>query len=471
MLDKVLETIARRSLIESGDKIVAGVSGGPDSVCLLHVLHSLSAKINIKVFAIHINHGLRGDESDADEAFTQKMCDKMGIYLRSLAFDISEASRKEKVSLEEAGREIRYREFERYASEIGAAKIAVAHNKNDQAETVMMNILRGAGLKGMAGMDYQRGRIIRPLLDISRHDIEKYCEENNLSYRIDSSNLKAEFTRNRLRLETIPGINKSFGVDLTETLHRMASILKNDSSFLEEAALKAFNGCFSEYGNNYVALNIKGIRNLHPALFSRVVLIAVSRIKGDLKDIGSKHIEDIIELVNKGRTGSVIQLPENIRAGISYNLLKFYTEKIKLKNAFSYELKIPGLTYISETAAYIDASIGSRSSEVDKYMRISYNSLEQFFDYDRLKRGINIRNRQEGDIFAPFKSRGTKKIKEYFIDNKIPRDKRDEIPLITMGSEVVWIIGYKISDKFKVTENTKTILRLKYEIPLMQEDK
>ena len=225
MLDKVVEAIKRYKLIENGDKIVTGVSGGPDSVCLLHVLHVLAGKMNIKVFAIHINHMLRGSESDADEAFTREICSKMGINLRSLAFDINEVSRKERISLEEAGRETRYREFQRFADEIGAARIAVAHNKNDQAETILMNLFRGTGLQGLTGMDYIRGRIIRPLLSITRHEIERYCEENSLGYRIDSSNLKGDFTRNRIRLELIPEINKSFGTDLTESINRMALLL------------------------------------------------------------------------------------------------------------------------------------------------------------------------------------------------------------------------------------------------------
>ena len=460
MLDKVVETIKRYKLIENGDKIVTGVSGGPDSVCLLHVLHVLAGKMNIKVFAIHINHMLRGSESDADEAFTREICSKMGINLRSLAFDINEVSRKERISLEEAGRETRYREFQRFADEIGAARIAVAHNKNDQAETILMNLFRGTGLQGLTGMDYIRGRIIRPLLSITRHEIERYCEENSLGYRIDSSNLKGDFTRNRIRLELIPEINKSFGTDLTESINRMALLLRNDNSYLETNAAKAFDSCLDKFVNGCASLKLKELRLLHPALAGRVLRMAVNRVKGDLKGIESKHIEDIAELINMGKTGSSIQLPEGIRAGISYSVLKIYIHKSTAKSNFEYELGVPGFAYIDEIKVSIEASIESLCLNVDKYERIGYNSLEQFFDYDRIKKGINIRNRRNGDIFAPYRSNGSKKLKEYFIDNKIPQEKRDEIPLITSDNEIVWIIGHKISDKFKVTENTKRVLRL-----------
>ena len=181
MLDRILKTIASHKLVEDGDSVIAAVSGGPDSVCLLHALHALSARLNIKLLAVHINHRLRGAESEADEAYTRELCNKLGIYLHCRAFDILEISRNEGISLEEAGREARYREFELFADAAGAAKIAVAHNKNDQAETVLMNIIRGTGLAGLAGMEYKRGRIIRPLLDVPRCEIERYCAENLLS--------------------------------------------------------------------------------------------------------------------------------------------------------------------------------------------------------------------------------------------------------------------------------------------------
>ncbi len=461
MLDKVLETIKRYRLIENGDRVVAGVSGGPDSVCLLHVLHTLSGKMDLKIYAIHINHKLRGSESDADEAFTREICSKLGINLRSLAFDIEEMSRKEGISLEEAGRETRYREFERFANEIAARKIAVAHNKNDQAETILMNLFRGTGLTGLTGMEYIRGRIIRPLLSITRKEIEKYCEENSLGYRIDSSNLKGDYTRNRIRLDLIPAIEKSFGKDLTEALHRMSLLLKNDSSYLEAEAGKAFDSCLDRIAGECVTLKLKELKQLHPALAGRVLRIAISRIKGDLKGIESKHIEDMAALVDKSRTGSVIQLPRGLRAGISYSVLKVYCQKAPVERDFSYDLVVPGVTYAEKIKASIEASMESLSPNVDKYERIGYNSLEQFFDYDSFKRGINIRNRRVGDAFAPYRSNGSKRLKEYFIDNKIPREKRDEIPLIASDEEVVWIIGHKISDKFKVTENTKRVLRLK----------
>ena len=245
----------------------------------------------------------------------------------------------------------------------------------------------------------------------------------------------------------------------------MALLARRDNDFLEETALKAYEACLEGCGTGYVLLKPDELKRLHPAVFNRVLRVAVNHVKGDLKGIESKHIEDIARLVSRNRTGASIQLPKGIRAGVSYGVLKIYAgNKAGEKLYFSRRLDIPGSNDVAEIGAVMETSVESMLLTVDKYERIGYNSLEQFFDYDRLKEGINIRNRRDGDIFTPHRSNGSKKLKEYFIDNKIPREKRDEIPLIALDNDIVWIIGYKISDKFKVTENTKRVLKLTYKV-------
>ncbi len=463
MLDKVFETITRQKLVEKGDTVLVAVSGGPDSVCLLHALHVLAEKLEIKLAAVHINHMLRGEESEGDENYTRELCVRLEVDLYCRSVDIRQLSQKEGLSLEEAGREARYKEFELLADRTGAAVIAVAHNKNDQAETILMNIIRGTGLQGLAGMEHRRGRIIRPLLDISRHEIENYCRENELNPRTDSSNLKGDFTRNRIRLELIPGINRSFGGDITESLHRMASLVRCDNSYLETEARKACEVCVDEQGKAYVFLKLDQLKALHPAICGRVLRMAVGRVKGNIKGIAVKHIDDITELIFRSRTGSSIMLPGGIRAEISYSRLKIHINNESGKKIrFNQPVIIPGSNHVEELGATMEASLENIPVQVDKYDRIGYNSLVQFFDYDRLKQGINIRNRREGDVFSPLKSNGSRKLKEYFIDIKMPREKREEIPLIALDNEIVWVVGNKISDKFKVTENTKRVLKLSF---------
>ena len=461
LLKKVLETITSHKLVKNGDAVLAAVSGGPDSVCLLHVLFSLSGELGISLFAIHINHMLRGSESDADEQYAKVLCGKLGIPIRSVSVDISELSRSRGISLEEAGREARYAEFEKYADETGAAVIAVAHNRNDQAETVLMHILRGSGLTGLSGMGLRRGRVIRPLLETNRSEIDEYCREQKLEPRIDSTNLKEDFTRNRVRLKLIPFINSNFEVDLTGSLCRISKLAGQDSSYLEKCAEEEYAASLVKAGSDFIQLKLEALKRLHPAIMSRVLRLSLQKLTGSLKGIESIHMDILSDLVYQGGTGPVVQLPRNIRAGISYGILKIYLEKEeKPASVFNRKIQVPGQTLVKEITSVIKAEILEKSAEIDKYGKLGYNSMTQFFDYDLLKEGINIRNRAAGDIFKPYKSNGTKKLKEFFIDSKIPRDLRDEIPVIAIGNEVVWVAGFKISDKFKLTENTKSVLKL-----------
>ena len=459
---KILETIESNHLIERGDAVVVGVSGGPDSVCLLHVLHSLSDRLEIRLNAVHINHMLRDEESQADEAFTAGLCKELGIPLSIIQVDVAAMAKKLGMSLEEAGRDARYSEFERYANSIGAARIAVAHNRNDQAETVMMHIIRGTGTAGLVGMEYKRGAVIRPLLNVYRKEIEQYCEEAGLSPRTDSSNLKCEFARNRVRLELFPYINKSFGADITESLCRLSSLAADDNSYLEQCALEAYEGSLETRNIGQVSMKLEQLRMLHPAVLGRVLKQAVCDAAGSTTGIGNVHYRALSDLIFYGRTGSRTELPGGIRSIVSYGILNISASEIQKKNVlFDTALVIPGSTQVQELDVVVRTSVG-KAINVDKYGRMGYNSFVQFFDYDSLKRGINIRNRRDGDIFKPFRSNGTKKLKEYFIDSKISRELRDEIPLVCIDNEVVWVVGYKISDKFKVTENTKSVLEIEY---------
>lgn len=471
MQDKVLKNILQRSLVNKGDTVVAAVSGGPDSVCLLHVLRQLSSTLEIKLHAIHINHMLRGEESQQDELYVREMCKMLEIPLQVSCIDIAALAEETGMSIEEAGREARYSEFEVYAARVGAQKIAVAHNRNDQAETVLMHIIRGSGLAGLVGMEYIRGNIIRPLLDTDRAEIEQYCLEHNLNPRTDSSNLKCDYARNKVRLNILPLINSSFGSDITGSLCRLSSLAARDSIFLEDCAQKAYQDCLlNNDEHNSVVLDAVKLAGLHPALTGRVIRRALNRIKGDLKGIESLHIDAAEALAANGRTGAVLQLPGNMRVSMSYGKIKFYMEQDRntiISESFCNSLNLPGITRLGNSGGYIEAAVEEKVEYVeyiDKYGKIGYNFLVQFFDYDLLKKGIYVRSRLEGDIFTPYGSKCTKKLKKYFIDNKIPREKRQNIPLIAIENEIVWIIGYKTSDKFKVTENTKRVLKLKYYI-------
>ena len=462
---KVLDTIRTERLIEQGEGVVVGLSGGPDSVCLIHVLYSLSEELQNNLYAVHINHMLREDEAKADEQYASELCRELGNRISAVQVDVGAMAKARGLSLEEAGREARYGEFSRAAQSIGAAKIAVAHNKNDQAETVMMNIIRGSGAAGLAGMEYKRGNIIRPLLNITRDEIEQYCTQAGLAPRTDSSNLTQEFTRNRVRLGLFPYIQKNFGVDMVDSLCRLSTHVAQDNCFLDAYAHDAYEDTTRMRGTGVIELMADRLLLLDPAVRSRVFKLALIHTAGSSSGFSSIHYKSLSELVIRGRTGGQAVLPGGIRAVYSYGILKIFHSGIVDMKAqpvrFCKSLKIPGTVFIPELDAEITTSI-LLDFNIDKYRSLGYNPFMQFFDYMKLNKGMNIRNRQEGDIFKPFLSNGTKKLKEYFIDNKVPREQRDRIPLLCTGHEVVWVIGDKISDKFKVTENTKSVIKIVY---------
>lgn len=463
LIGKVLDTITEYNLVEKGDGVVVGISGGPDSVCLLHVLHALSEQLGIKLYAVHINHMLRGSESDDDQRYVEKLCNQLGVPLYARAFDVKKVSLEKGISIEEAGREIRYGEFKRIAEYVNARKIAVAHNKNDQAETVLMHMLRGTGLDGLKGMNYKRDGIIRPLLGVPRKDIEEYCALYSLKPRIDRSNLENVYARNKVRLDLVPYINKLFETDITEILFKMSSLIRDDIDFIEKAVHAEYKDSMVMQKKGEIRLNIPKIRDKHPAMQKRIIRNAIKEIKGDLKGIESIHIESAVDMALRGNTGKLIHLPADIRIEKSYDQLKVY---IKYTSGEFHipctPVTIPGVTEVGIKGSLIHASIINDKKYMENIDGLGYKSMIQFFDYEKLKSGINIRNRKDGDVFKPYRSNGTKKLKEYFIDNKIPRETRESMPIVAKDNEVVWIVGHKISDKFKVTDNTKSILRLEF---------
>jgi len=465
MVEKVLADIKDKNLIDKGDTIIVGLSGGPDSVCLLHVLKSIEESMNIMIVAVHVNHMLRGQDSFEDEEYVKNLCKKLNIKLKIEQIDLQNIAKKKKLSIEEAGRDERYRIFEKTAKDLNANKIAVAHNKNDQAETILMNIIRGAGLSGLKGMDIKRGKIIRPLLHIDRLEIEEYCNKYKLEPRTDKTNLESIYTRNKIRLDLIPYINEQFNIDIISKLTKMSEIIKNENDFIEYYTEKLYNKALvkkSDGQDGQIVLNIKIFNSYHKGAKGRILRKAIKETIGFIKGIESVHIDDIIKLALDGRVGAMIHLPHKIRVEKSYQILKVYQFKtFPQVNLYKIKLNIPGDTLIQEESFILRGNIID-DVNLDQYEKNQKTSKVQYFDYDKLRGGINIRKRESGDLIKPINSNGTKKLKKYFIDEKVPIDIREKIPLVAKNKEIVWIIGYVISDKYKVTKSTKKVLKLEF---------
>lgn len=462
MIEQFLETISKYNLIEKGDGVVVAVSGGPDSISLLHLFWQIKEEYSLKLYAVHLNHQFRGVDAEEDAFYVREFCNKLDIPVFIYSEDVTEYGKKNGMTAEEAGRELRYKYFYEILNAKKANKIAVAQNMDDQAETVLMRLMRGAGIDGLTAIDYKREDvIIRPLLNIDRKTIEKYCEDHRLNPRIDKTNLESIYTRNRVRLELIPYIEKYFNKNIKSTLCRTANLLRADSDFIEEVAGEAY-GKIVEEAKKEVKIDIEKLKNCHTAIKNRIIRKGMRVISGELRDVESKHIEILIELINAGKTGSKINLPNEVNAIIQYGMLILKKNNIEESKDFEYHLPVGESLFVEEIKRYITTKVMD-IAQVDCDL---YYDNKKYFDLNKLDQGMIVRNRRKGDSFIPLGMSGRKKLKDFFIDEKVPREKRNDIPLVCDGEEIMWIVGYRMSNKYKIDKNTKKVL----EIELKQED-
>lgn len=455
--ERVIKNVYKHKLIKENDNIILGLSGGPDSMVLLHILLYVRERISFNLVVAHINHGVRGEEALKDEKFTEKVAKELGLDFFSTKADMVGLAKEKNISEEEAGREIRYGFFRELIKELGHGKIAVAHNRNDQAETLLMRIMRGTGIDGLAGMSFKSDDIIRPILDINRWEIEKYVEDNSIETVVDKTNLETIYSRNKVRLELIPYIKENFNPNIIDTLFRLSENAKLDSSFLEECSGKVYKSISKEKSAS-VVMKSDLFMEEDKAVKNRIIRKAIYNLIHTLQGIEEVHISSVVDLFNKGETGKRIDLPNNLLAKVSYNNLiieKNINEDMAevCENKEETILQI-GQNYLEEYNLEINLKIIDR-----KYINFkNVSSNVKFFDYDIMNEEIWIRTRNPGDRFAPIGMKGRKKIKDYFIDEKIPRDLRDEIPLLMCGENIIWVIGYRMSEDYKVKKETRNVL-------------
>lgn len=457
MIEKVIRTIKEYELVKKNDRILIGVSGGPDSIALLDVLNKITKDIEFNIYVAHINHLSRGIESDKDEIYVKEICEKLNIPFYSKRIDMKNYAKERKLCEEEAGREIRYSFFRDILKKLNGGKIAVAHNKNDQAETLFMRILRGTGVDGLKGMEFKNNDIIRPLLDITRDEIEDYLKSENINPRIDKTNLEPIYSRNKVRLELIPYIKENFNNGIIDTLCRTSKLMKIESDYLKSESRKLYELVLLERNTNKIKLDKEKFYKIHFAMKLRVLRLCIEKIIGNTKGLEEKHINKIIDILNK-ETGKSINISNNIIVTNSYNELIIEKNKVKNKNLdFNYKIDISKDNYIEELNSIIKCEVISNNLKI-----FNNNSFIKCFDYDKIKGDVHIRNRKNGDKFVPLGMGGSKKLKDFFIDEKISRELRDAIPIIHDNKNIIWIVGYRISELYKVDKNTKRILVLEY---------
>lgn len=456
--DKVLSTIREYNLIQENDNIVVGVSGGPDSMALLYVLLEIEPLIKFNIYVAHVNHGVRGEDAKSDQLFVEEIAKNLNLPYYTKNVNMIEYGKEKGISSEEAGRELRYGFFREILDSVGGGKIAVAHNMNDQAETLIMRFLRGTGIDGLKGMDFKTKDIIRPILGIDRGEIESYIENNNIKTVLDKTNLEPIYSRNKVRLELIPYIEKNFNPNIINTLWRLSRIASMDSEFLEEYSEGRYNNIVKNQDKHSIILDGGKLFEEDKSIQQRIIRIAILKINGSLQGITEIQISSVINLFMGSNTGKEIHLSNNIIAKTSYGDLIIEKGINRYVNKYFYELKFLGLNVLEDIGYSFNIEIFPK----DDGFTMNKGKNIKYFDFDMVKGNLAVRNRLDGDRLIPFGMKGTKKLKDYFIDEKVPKEMRDKIPLIVDEENILWVVGYRTNDLYKVTKKTKIILSISY---------
>lgn len=437
MLEKVKNCIKKNNLINENDTVIVGFSGGADSVSLLFALK----KLGYNVLALHVEHGIRGEESLQDALFAKNFCKEHDIPFYVEHINVPEFAKNNGFSLETAARIERHRVFSEYSKKFNCP-IALAHNKNDQAETVLMHLLRGSGLNGLTGMKYISKNVIRPLLDVSRDEIEVFNAKNNLSFVTDSTNLSNDYTRNKIRNRIIPLLNEELGINCVDNITECASILEEYNSYIA-LVTRDYEDKYIVKNKNDVTLDIADIPHV---IFIELIKRALEIINGNIVDIEKVHLNNVFELTKK-ESGKEVHLPYGIKAKRIYNQIVFTnkTDDFNMKYDFVPENEI----------IWQDNKINSCFTSL-----VIKDCLCEHLDFDKLPKDLTLRTRKSGDFIYPLGSKGKCTLKKYFIDKKIPLSLRNSVPLLAKDNEIYAIIGYTVSEKAKITDSTKKILKI-----------
>lgn len=458
VIETIKKTIHQHQLVQRGDHVIIGLSGGPDSVCLFHVLKRLRQEMDMALYAVHVNHKLRPGAAEEDQAYVEALCEESGIACVPFVYDCEVLAKELGVSSEEAGRKARYASFRKVAHSLEQngvdaknIKIAVAQNAEDQAETVLLRLLRGSGPDGLAGISYMRKeegyQVIRPLLDVRRTEIEAYCKTEKLNPKVDYTNNQPIYTRNKIRLQLLPYLRETFNPNITDALIRLSKIAAEDKAYLWQVTEEEYQLLLRPDGQ----LDLEGARRLKRPIRRRVMMKALE-VAGLSQDITASHLEAADNLIESKTTAASLDFPKNYVMRIQYGSLRFYKKDADRKG------ELP------------KARLRVQIVELEDGNRV-YPKNAAVFDYAKIcqqheTREIHLRSRQAGDYLCL--KNGRKKLQDFFVDQKIPKQERDGILLAAIGSEVLWVAAiegsplkqHRYSEKYKVDQETKKVLTL-----------
>jgi tRNA(Ile)-lysidine synthase len=460
---KVLDFIREKGLVKSGGKLVVAVSGGPDSVCMLYILADLRRELGVELHVAHLNHRLRGKDSEADAAYVAGLARRLGLPTTVASRDVEAYRKKKRISLEEAAREVRYDFLAETAKTTGATRVAVGHTADDHIETILMHLLRGSGTRGLRGLRpltaYGDLTIIRPLLSLSRRDTLTYCRQHRLKPRRDASNFSPEPLRNRIRHNLLPELRK-YNPQVAETLLRTAAIASDDLDYIESESARIWKEVAREE-KGAVIIDKKVMTALPAALQRHLLRRAIGEVRGSLKDIEAGHIEAILNALGKP-AGKAIGLPSGLNFTIESDRYVLAADSLALcplpplENET--ELNIPGRTKIPGWD--IDAEVISRNEFKEaKYKDVGFTA---YFDFKRTGSRLTVRSRRPGDRFQPLGLGHYKKLNRFMIDVGIPRSWRRRVPIVAKPEQIIWVAGWRTDERVKVTGNTANILQLEF---------
>ena len=461
---RILRFIQEHRLVSSKQLLLVAVSGGTDSVCLLHILVNLQNELGIGLHVSHLNHQLRGAESEADAQYVSDLAHQLGIPATIEARDVISHQARHRISLEEAAREVRYNFLAEVARSIGASHVAVGHTIDDHIETILMHLIRGTGTTGLRGLQPSvmwqflgnSLTIIRPLLQASRQETAYYCHNHKLNPRLDASNLSLSPLRNRIRHRLLP-LLKSYNPRVAEAILRTAQIAGAELTFLDEEGTRLWDKIAQEQEDTII-LDKERFLELPSALKRHLLRVAIEKLLGTLKDIETRHIEGIMAALTKP-AGRRISLPEGLIFSIEYNRYLLAPEASALSPlpilGDEFPINLPGETLLPGWR--IEATIFTREQMTGKN-----KDFTAYLDLDKTGNKLVVRNRQPGDRFQPLGLSQPKKLGEFMIDAKIPRAWRHRIPIVCSPSQILWVVGWRIDERVKVTDATKQVLYLEF---------
>ncbi len=469
LITKVIKTIEKYEMIEEGDKVIVAVSGGPDSMCLLDILNRIKNQFKISLVITHVHHGIRKNEANIEARFVRLKSFHLNLPFQQLSVSVPEIAREKGLSIEQAGRVVRYQFFKELLYSCQAQKIALGHHADDQVETMLMRLIRGCGLRGLRGIPPKRSIFIRPLIECTRSEIEAYCKRRDIAYCLDSTNKEPRYLRNKIRQQLIPLLKKEYNSVIDKNLLQLQNIVNNELYIWEEITDQYYLKALKKEGASITILDNYRLRKWPIAIQRSVIRRVLRHFKIFLEDIQFNHIEAIRQLSLKDEGEKFLDLPGDIRVRKSYQELIFNlvhdiktSHKEKVFETLEYRIDLGRETKIADlNLKFIVQQYDYDSSDYERIVS-NVNKNEIYLDYDKINLPLKVRSRKPGDRFQPLNSNFLKKVKSYFIDQKIARYERDKIMLVIDNSNrIVWIAGFQVDDRFKVTRKTKKVLYIK----------